>query len=633
MAFFVVGTGLFLISRQFPAPEASHSLLFALPAFGQFVLFVVSLISVGRFWLGFFRVPEFSALEDLFLSLVIGSGVAYGFAHLLSAMGLFSSRFALVLWALLAVGFSLRSRRNLSWNKKESVLLAVPLLLIVLKLIEGLQLHTHGDAYITYLAAPRAWASSGGFELFRTYTQFFLATSWETLSAWGTALMGLQSGNGLEASQWFSQWVTGGIGVFGLSLGLGSLCQRLAKDIGRMPPAIILSCLIVVAIQVPCLRWTANLAKNDMGACFLGFSAFYLTVFHAQHSLRLSMLAGLVAGTAGIAKLSLAPLALVLSASLLFTQCARGKLGHVVFICVGGVLGATPILVRNFILTSNPVFPWLSSWFDASGMPALGISEGAGSAHATTLSLNWRSMTVYLKEFFREVPLLWILPAMWIPGLRRPMLKPVLITCAIALLFTLTLRPSTEIRYQGPALVILGFLSVFTALVLLEKWLPKASPWLSAALAVALLANSNLTIFTLFQLKSDKFGTFSKRAEALADTGGPAKLWIRRNLKPTDQILVVGDGYPYYLLDYAMTQYSRVDGLERLISEGRTVEAAAALRATPFRYLYFGARADFVPYQTAIQEVMRIALSWSSACARYRTEEAQVWDLDCLRRL
>lgn len=612
-------------------PALGLDLGLALAAFLQFALFAAALLRMGSALVP--GTPD-SRAEFRFIALALGSALAYCIAHVLTAAGLFGSDHRLLLWCVLATAWLLPSR---PMPPKAQGLISgfIPIgVLVTLKLIEGLQLSAHGDAYITYLSAPRSWGSSGGFDLYPRYTQFFLASSWESLTAWGTALMGLSGGRGLELTQWFGQWCTGGIAVTGLALGFLSLGLRLAPAVcGSRPwPTWIWSCLAVAAIQVPCLRWMANLAKADFGACFWGLAALWMVIWPGRSGSIL--LAGFMAGTAAIAKLTLAPFVLVLAASL--------PIRALPLFGAGGIVGAAPVLIRNLVLTGNPVFPWLSNWFAASALaPRLGLSEGAGSLHATSItsvsvasaSGILEALPVFMREIWREVPLLPLLLVLILPQARGLPRRLGAIAIASALLFSLTLRQSTEIRYQGPTLMLLAFLSALCGLALLGRGAGRIG---AAIGALALLAASNLSLFTFAQIGSSKFASFPGRAEALADTGGPAKLWIRKNLKPTDPLLVMRDGYPYYLIDHQMTQYSRVDGLEELLATGRIRELAGRLRsklaAPDFKYLYLSSRADYVAYRPAISSLMALGRKdWPGRCLRFEDADAQVWDLECIR--
>jgi hypothetical protein len=335
-----------------------------------------------------------------------------------------------------------------------------------------------------------------------------------------------------------------------------------------------------------------------------------------------------LAGAAAIAKLSLVPFALIMGLALMWPA----RLREPALFSLGGVLGAMPVLVRNAVLASNPVYPWLQSIFPTSSTLLFqGLSERAATLHATQFSFRLDSLPSHLLELLQESPLPEILawPALawglWKFGTLR---RPAIIFFATALLFTLVLRPMTEVRYQGPTLVALALLTTSSVALSLAS-IHRRLQW---AAALACLAASNLSFFTLLQLGSSKFSTLPVRATALKETGAPAKLWIRKNLEARSPLLVVGDGYPYYLLDFNMTQYSRIPGLEALIVQDQTQAALDHIAATSYSHVYFNSTADFVGYRPAISRILSgAAFSWPRTCLRGSGEDWQVWSLPCIR--
>jgi hypothetical protein len=213
IGFFLIGYLTQFITRSAPPPEQSQNLWYALPAFIVFILLVTGMFSWGAFFRSLLKKDFYSGAEEGMFDLAVGSVFLYVMAYALTPFGLFSSASNWAMWLLLAVGFYLGSAFlrpkkwfdfGASWLSKTLMIL-VPMI-VLLKLIEGLQFHQHGDSYVTYLAAPRSWGANGNFDAFLNFTQLFLSTSWESLFAWGTALMGFRGGAGLDVSQWFSQW-------------------------------------------------------------------------------------------------------------------------------------------------------------------------------------------------------------------------------------------------------------------------------------------------------------------------------------------------------------------------------------------------------------------------------------------
>ena len=636
--FTLAGCSLRAVMGLAPSPENSKSLWFGLPAFLVFLLFVTGICSWGAF-IRKRMAPAMDSLEALLFDLATGSVLAYAAAYVLTPTGLFSASRGVAVWVLLGAGFGfgirdLKVRRALdfgrSWYSRLFMFL-IPLMVLV-KLIEGLQFHQHGDAYVTYLSGPRMWGSSGRFDGFLRFSQFFLSTSWESLFAWGTVLMGFEGGRGLDVSQWFSQWVTGGIGFSGAALAGLALCRRFPQAIkvdSAFHPVIVL-----IALQLPELAWTQNLAKNDFGIVFWGLSAFYFSLRAASISPLFAFFPGLIGGAAVVGKFTLAFFAVLIGLSLLL----QNRKAFFWFVS-GGVSGAAPVLIRNFIYTDNPVFPWLPNVFHSTGLSDF-ARHGASAALATPLTLD--RLPGYLSEFPASIPLIWCIPVLFFfPQARAGLARFLWVPVFSCLAFTLTMRPSTGLRYQNAALVLLALASAHGAFFLVqtlsERGFKRARNWAPALLAFVLLAKSNLTLFTLAQIgKPGKFGPFSPQMEKTIQIGGPAKVWIRSHLKPTESILSFGDVHVYYLIDYALTDVASSVEYGNKLFKSTLEEAGTVLKNAPFDFLYLAGEdyykdASFARDQAKIEEVMRMTAAWNQKCKPYDSGKAQVWDLRCLR--
>ena len=628
--FFALGVALSKITEHAPAPEQVTHLWFALPAFLIFVLFALSILSMGAFLRTRISFPKLSGAENGLIDLTLGSVAFYGLAYALTCLGLFSSGNFLFLWAVIAVFFGMGASAvgpalwfDFAKSKMAKFFLAIPLFIIFLRLLEGLEIHLHGDAYITYLPAPRVWAEFGSFQKFLDFSQFFLSTSFESLFAWGTALMNLKGSAGLDLSQYFAQWCVGGIALLGILLGTIALCKRIAE---KFPVSEIYFPIVAVsAMQVPTLRWTANLAKNDMGVAFWGLSAFYFTVFLAGISPVLAFVAGAVTGAAVIGKLTLSLFAICLAVYTLLTSPKR-----FVWFGIGGIAGGLPVFLRNYFLTKNPVFPWLPNLFPATPILSKGQIEGA--LHPTATSFQWSNLGSYLLELQNQLPLLFVLLLVLIfIRNRETFLKWISVPILASLFFIFAFRPSTEIRYQNASLVILAALTTyFTFQILTLLPLPrKLHKILSPLFVIAIIATANITAFTLFQLGSGKFAPISKRLSSL--TGGEAKLWIRENLTPKDSVLLVGDQNVYYLIDHSIREIHQTPSLDDEFTRKNPAEFLTATIASSFDYLRIETDDDFWDTIAKARALFAEMKHQDPACARFSTAKTQVWDLKCIR--
>jgi hypothetical protein len=291
-------------------------------------------------------------------------------------------------------------------------------------------------------------------------------------------------------------------------------------------------------------------------------------------------------------------------------------------------------MIRNFVLTRNPLFPWLTSVFPA---PELHGSELAGAQSATRFSFTLAKLPEYLFEMSTEVPFWWLpLLLVFSRKYRKNTLGLIWLPLVSWVIFTILVRPATEIRYQGPILAIFSGISIHLLFWLVDSLRLRVSRVLKVIIALALIVVANPTFFTFFQIgRQDKFGSWSMRAETAKEVGGPPKLWIRRNLKQDETIIVIGDGYPFYLLDYSMMQYSRLPRFENWIINHQTGAALIGLIQSRYKFLYINAQSDYFPYRASILELMNSMDAWPQDCLRFDGKSkgslSQVWDLACVR--
>jgi hypothetical protein len=503
-------------------------------------------------------------------------------------------------------------------------------LILGAKALEGVQFHQHGDAYITYLVGPRALGATGSWEPFIRLPQLFLGTTVESLFAWGTVLMGLKDGSGLDLSQWFSQWVSGVLALGGIFLGLYAILTRIHQRLALQNHLILW--ITLLGAQVPALRWTQNLAKNDTGISFLGVGGFYFMTFLAPHSAIGSFFGGTILGALFVGKMATAPFVAVMGIYLFFQN--RKVFLFAIF---GGILGAAPILIRNGLLTQNPFFPWLPSLFPS---PLMNEFLRLGGSAATAKTINVQDFFGYMLELVRENYVITLLPAgLWFLFKRdRHVAFLILLPMISFLFFTLALRPSTEIRYQGPSLVLVSAFGGLAAAIFVSMT-GRISRVLNWVFVIFVLGTTNLTLFTYLQVKrSDKFGTFNEIMPRTRYIGGAAKTWIRNNIPSSSTIISFGDIHIYYLIDYQLIEVSQSKEHGGRIYGMKVSEAADYLKNSGYDFLYL-AREDYfkgdlfndVPY--TVGEIMDSTSHWEIGCKKFDHPAAQVWDLRCLAKV
>jgi len=636
--FFVSALILSEITKRSPTPELNVAYWNFIPAFFIFILFAFGALSWGAWFRNKLTLKfEFETEKSLF-DLSFGTVFLFFSTYILTYLGVFSVHYRILLWAYLSLGVFLGGSMvhlhhwfkdfedsNRKWRSK--ILFCIPLLVVFLKILEALQFNQHGDSYLTYLPAPRVWAEDGNFHAWLKAPVFFMVTSWESLYAWGTALLGLEGGRGLDVSQVFSQWCVGGIGTFGLVLGLNAFCLQLSKKFPLSKTWYPI--FIVLALQVPSIRWTANLAKHDFGVAFWGVAAAVLVLFDMNKNRRSAFCFGCIAGAAVIGKLTVFSMGLALGIFLLL----NGPFLNALIYAGGVLLSVSPILVRNFLETTNPFFPWLNNVFKNNFMS---MTLAPGANRAGTSAITFEGLKVYLAEFVIEIPISIILLLGFF--LFRKQLKDYAKTVGVVFLatmvFILVFRPSTEIRYQNCNLMLMAASSGYFLFYFIESLKFKMNfdykKSILVVLSIFFLATSNVTIFSIFQIGSKKFANLKERLPHL--TGGDGKLWIRENLDPKKTILLVGDVHIFYIVDRQLTDVTQNIEWSRKLETMETPVFEEELRHADNDILYMANDMQYWASKSSTKQLMADSVkNWNIKCLLYQSSQAQIWDLPCLK--
>jgi hypothetical protein len=236
------------------------------------------------------------------------------------------------------------------------------------------------------------------------------------------------------------------------------------------------------------------------------------------------------------------------------------------------VAGASPIYIRNYLLSGNPFFPLFPLLFPS---PWMSHSWGAHFAQVQPSSPlhSLPSLWQRFPELMRETP--WVVGAVLIfftlmfpRALERRLLPrafqrclPLVIGSFLAYcLFVTTQGRDIELRYLGASLMILAAAGVgfFLSLtVLLPAW--RAQKRAEVILLLALLAGSKVPTHLLWKVWRSPLGTKSLPAH----TAGEAKAWIR-NQAGNQLTVLVADNETYYLTPVpvtVLTEYPALDAV------------------------------------------------------------------------
>ena len=441
--------------------------------------------------------------------------------------------------ALILVGMWLGLRRlefgkvALPEDRLDRFLVLVLFLSVLLSTISSFLLAGHGDSFICYLNATRSIAETGALQGLIESPIYFLSSSWENLYLWGFSFFAEKPFVGLTSGQRFAQLYTGLLAQGGMILMNFLIVRSLA---GRVTPALISA---LAASTVPHLRWMQNLAKNDLGNLFWCLGGIFLLLENpGLANIFSALLAGAFFGMAVIGKLSNFSV-LIFAGVFVFSKRVSAK-GLVMF-SLGGVLGALPVLLRNWILTENPFYPFLQSIFQGLSLaPTLGGGFTQQKLFIPALKLE------YLLEFLGEQPWMFalIIAPFWFRFQGSSRGTRFSLAVLVQVFFFLTVfRPGTEIRYMGSGLALASAISI----LVVQDFFSCFLIFLGSRFVVPamLLAFSNLPIFTLMQVFTAKYD----RGDSELDrhSAGEAKRFIRKN-HPGLRTVSLGDYESYYMM-------------------------------------------------------------------------------------
>lgn len=635
--------GFILTRNPVSVDDPLHFELFLKPLIGGSAVFFfwwMGLMGWGRVFSKKLKWPGVTFFEKASGCLALGSVFAYLSTYLL--MNIFPHHLLLpaaYLWSLGGISFLLRrSTHNFSISHGLSIVLVVT---VGLKWIEAIHLQENGDPFVCYLTAPRLWFDAHSFAPYLKSPIQFLASAWDSLNQWGNFFLAGPPGTGLVESQRFAQWVSVVVGYAGLAV---SLVGLLASDERQVEdPWIWIA--VIAGLSVPDLRWTASLAKHDIGSSFWALAALIpARALRKEFSWQGCLSVGLLLGAAVIAKPTIVIFAFFIIIATAFPLGMMHKKMLQFFlgtILLGGISISVPIVARNLIWTGNPVYPWLNSIFRS---PIAGpmLEHGFSAATKSSQPLSFSLLLGFLKEVFFENTFN-LFSFLFLIGLnfektkqfREGKFELTWIAWASAIVFCITLRKSTEPRYLGPVLPLIAGLGV-CGLRELVNFLPEGKSWsqfkggVFSLAGLWVLAVSQVPFYLLLQMDSRHFRP--AHWEVVSHFGGKAKEWLRQNVKRDELILALGDNEVYYVSSLQFAEMRHHPEFDRLFSQVKNPEGMISVFKKIGAQYYYRAPVIATPQSHFYLLFLDQALQNQSHCLRYSEPSgARIYDIPCLK--
>ena len=386
--------------------------------------------------------------------------------------------------------------------------------------------------------------------------------------------------------------------LFGLlsALAVYGLAQRLWSRAVGLTAAALFYC-------TPFVQDLGQTARIDLATAFFATLAFGAVALWAEEEKREFMwLSALCAGAAVATKWPAIPVVLLPAGLVL---AFRRRFSLLAVFCLLAVAMVVPWLVKNWLLTGNPVYPLLSAWFPNphwSGAQAMIISD----KHSPTFGLQavWQFVALAWNYSFAEpgaVPLLLMtVPLVLLLPRPEPAAKRFagLLAGAYASWFCFTFRPW---RFLFPAFGVGAVAAAFA----MEKLGRDAMVRIVVRLSVGVVLVTSLATLALNDLADAEnqermppqmsfvryaLGQFT-RAEFVSRMGKGVLepiVWMNENLPVDAKVLYVGEARAYYarqpvLWSTAFDQHP----LTAMSGEAKTPEQLlAALRARGVTHVY-----------------------------------------------
>ncbi|MCM0604925.1 MAG: hypothetical protein KA715_02440 [Xanthomonadaceae bacterium] len=480
------------------------------------------------------------------------------------------------------------------------------------RILSGFEINSHGDPYTAYLAAFGDWFFHGGYTSWSNNQVYFLTGSWDVLNVWGFLF-----GRGLPTTEitnsiHFGQWVSASVATLGIALFPFAWNQKLDLKLDLK----VLTAMSLVALSSPILGWMQPIAKSDTGGIFWALGA---ALFVGSQTKEDSFKVALYAGLTSVAKITYAPFGVILLLAHVFMIRLRSP----VEILAGGMTAVLPKFGIWILLTGNPLFPFLNSFFK----PTTTLSYWAKYllVNPQSQKVNFDSVMLYLSEIFSEhLGLVYIaLIGFFLKTSSKNYRIVMIAACIATVVFMGVLRPSSEIRYLGPPLTLLAI----EGIRILSDFL-KHRFWKTGVLLVV-IATSNIPVFIFYQfiLGSPKFSQAAN--DWFMNTRKPHHGWIRKNVSNTKIIGFISDPEIFSLIDYQTVS---------IVHSAMTAETLDSIKEVrDWKRVFAVSKIDFLladfdhpgrhPYPLESQLVAKLK---SINCTQFRLDNKWVWDVSCL---
>ena len=513
------------------------------------------------------RVPKvfdgLDAVELLALEMGLGVGAAMLGLFAMGALGLYSRGGAIVFLCLLGacIGHPAEFLRDAvqrwrsfgeslkSATMGEKCLGFLVLLVGVMTCLQSLTPETSQDALVYHLAAPALYVADGGLHFIPG--NFYASFPQNVEMLYTLALLF----DDASLAAFYHWW----LGV-GAALGVAVVARRISGAGSGLAAA-------AIFVTVPSVALVSTWAYVELGViCFQMLAVFAYLAWRREGHWTWIVLAGVFAGLDVGCKYTGGAIGLILLALILLVGGGRTRDWRERLIA-GTLFGTTvflvvlPWLVKNVVMTGNPMYPFLFGIFGGTGWDAeraaafglflkgWGGSSDLGSLLTLPFDLTFAARFSSIENFDGMIGPIFLLGSpLIVVGAWRCRALALLVAVAGALLF-LWLMTTHQIRFLLPALACLAA-TIGASITILCKG--RALQVAAGVLGMAVALNG-VVIFWHFLSHNPLpvvFGLENEESYLLRETPGgdyPVFLFIERQLEEDARIFLAASGNPGFL--------------------------------------------------------------------------------------
>jgi hypothetical protein len=497
---------------------------------------------------------EAASPAEAVVALALGAGALAAAAGLLGSLGLLRAWALLAVLALLALAGALAAlRERRGWRLAVPRGALVPAALVAacaaVTLLTAVTPSPFYDQLHYHLAFPFHWLRDGHLTVYPRHAYSFFPATHSLLYAYALAALGAGAAQAVH-------WWTGALAV----AGIGTLAAAVRGPRAGWWAA-------AIAAATPSVMLLATWAAADLAVLAFTVAALLAVLLAARDATLAArpvpwLLAGVLVGLAvGCKYLAGVTAAVPVGIAALLVRAPRGGLEAVrrgALVAAGATVAFAPWLVRNAILTGDPVYPFLSGLF-AAPLAAHGMADvarvaalipGSGWEHPTAAQVATLTTFAPVGDAGAIGPAyLALLPvAAWAAWRGRRGLGGALAATACAAVAGWAAGPPTG-RYLLPALAPLAALAGAGAQRVLLAAPRPARRWLAGALAAVAVwsALGGTTPLELDRLACTLGRGSADEVMARYASYWPAVRVVNERLPAGARVLLVGESRAMYL--------------------------------------------------------------------------------------